>query len=78
MLHTETKEVSKLNTFGDRLKEKRTQKNLKQEDIANLLKINRVTYTNYEKGKREPSIDILIKLADIYETSIDYLTGRYN
>lgn len=67
-----------MNTFGDRLKEKRTQKNLKQEDIANLLKINRVTYTNYEKGKREPSIDILIKLADIYETSIDYLTGRYN
>lgn len=39
--------------------------------------ISQVTYSNYEKGKREPSIDMLIFIAKYYRTSIDYLVGRY-
>jgi len=47
-----------------------------QDDIANLLMIPRTTYSAYEQGKRGLPIDILIMLADIYETSTDYILER--
>ncbi len=59
------------------LKEKRINHKLTQRDIAKILKINQVTYHGYESGKHEPSLGILIKIADYYETSLDYLVGRY-
>ena len=66
-----------MSLFSERIKTKRIQKKLTQQQVANELGISRVTYTNYEKDRREPSIEILNKLANLYETSIDYLTGRY-
>ena len=62
----------------ERLKEKRKRANLTQEKVAQILGISRSTYAYYETGKNEPDLKALIKLADLYETSIDYLTGRYN
>ncbi|WP_269793394.1 helix-turn-helix transcriptional regulator [Streptococcus mitis] len=44
--------------------------------MADLVHVNRVTYTNWEKGKREPSFENLIKLADLLEVSLDWLFGR--
>jgi len=67
-----------LEKLATKLKVERTNKNLTQFEIADILKINRVTYQGYEKGKHDPNLDTLIKLADFYKTSTDYLLGRYD
>jgi len=64
--------------LANRLKEKRKSKNLSQMEIAKIVNIKQGTYSGYESGKHEPSLDILVKLANEYETSTDYLLGRYN
>lgn len=65
-----------LNIFPQRLKELRQKRGLIQQEIADLVHVNRVTYTNWEKGKREPSYENLVKLADLFEVSLDWLFGR--
>ena len=40
------------------------------------MSINPVTYNNWERGQREPDIENLIKLADYYNVTLDYLVGR--
>ncbi|MDU3459939.1 helix-turn-helix domain-containing protein [Streptococcus oralis] len=65
-----------LNIFPQRLKELRLKRGLTQQQIADLVHINRVTYTNWEKGKREPSFVNLVNLADLLEVSLDWLFGR--
>jgi transcriptional regulator with XRE-family HTH domain len=62
--------------LGQRLKKLRQAKNHTQQQIADLLKINRVTYTQYELDKREPDNAILSLLADFFGVSTDYLLGR--
>lgn len=47
-------------------------------EAARLLGMPYTTYVNYEKGLREPTSEVLIQLADFYDTSIDYLVGRSN
>lgn len=47
-----------------------------QKDVAKVLGITRVTYTNYELGTREPSLHMVVKLFDFYKVSADYLLGR--
>lgn len=64
------------NVFPQRLKELRQKKGLTQQEIADLVHVNRVTYTNWENGKREPNFEIVIKLADLLEVSVDWLFGR--
>lgn len=59
-----------------RLKDLREDNDLKQVQIAKMLNIKQNTYSQYENEKREIPISLLWKLADIYETSIDYLVGR--
>lgn len=50
-----------------------------QRDIAKILGMTQPCYANYETGKTEPRISSLIKLADYYDVSLDYLVGRtYN
>lgn len=51
---------------------------LSQEELAIKLNISRSGYAHYEAGERKPSVDILIVIADFYDTSIDYLLGRTN
>lgn len=62
--------------FHEKLKMLRKKKGLTQKDIADLVHVNRVTYTNWEKGNREPNFENLIKLADLLEVSLDWLFGR--
>lgn len=59
-----------------RLKYYRLKYGKTQEDIAEELKISQSTYGNYEAGNRKPSIEIIAKIADIYETSVDNILGR--
>lgn len=59
-----------------RLRDLREDNDLKQSQIAELLSIKQNTYSQYENEKREIPISLLWKLADYYNTSIDYLIGR--
>ena len=56
-----------------KLIELRKNKNLTQKEIANYLKISRTTYSAYEQNANTPDIDTLKKLAEYYQTSLDYL-----
>ena len=60
------------------LKELRQQKNLTQQELATTLDINLSSYQKYERPNNtiKPSLDTLIKLADYYNVSVDYLLGR--
>lgn len=58
-----------------RLKELREKNNLSQADMGKILNVSQVAYYYYEQGKRSIPADILIDLADFYETSVDYLLG---
>ncbi|MBQ7643189.1 MAG: helix-turn-helix transcriptional regulator [Clostridia bacterium] len=59
-----------------RLKELRTDKGLTQKQLAEKLILSKNIICEYEKGRSEPNIDTLIKLADLFDCSIDYLVGR--
>ena len=61
-----------------RIKNLREDNDLKQKEIASYLNITQQQYSLYEKGIREIPIDLLIKLADYYKVSIDYLLNRTN
>ena len=60
------------------LKKLRESKELSQQKIANILKINQVCYYYYETEKRDIPTKILHILADYYNTSIDYILARTN
>ena len=66
-----------MRTVGERLKKNRKSQKMTQQDLADLLNINRVTYQGYESDKHKPDIDTLAKLADVLHTSTDYLLGRF-
>lgn len=61
------------NTFGWRLKVLRTYKGLTQEELAEMLGVTRYQIYNYESANREPKFETVIKIADIFNVSIDYL-----
>lgn len=61
-----------------KLKELRERKKITQEELAKLLKIEQNTYSNYEKEKTQPKLETLIKIADFYNVSLDYLLERKN
>ncbi|MCM1391420.1 MAG: helix-turn-helix domain-containing protein [Faecalibacterium sp.] len=56
----------------------REDRDLTQQDLANILHINRRTYSAYENGVNSMTPETLIKIADYYNTSVDYLLGRTN
>ena len=62
----------------ERLKNLRIKKGLYQKDVAAVLGVDRTTYVKYENGDSEPSYDVLSKLADLFNVSVDYLLGRSN
>lgn len=59
-----------------RIREMREDKDLNQTQLGKILNISQVTYSYYEIGKRDIPTSVLIKLAEFYNTSIDYLLGR--
>ena len=62
--------------YENRLRDLREDKDLKQKELAELLKIHQTTYSDYELGKLNIPIPVLHTLADFYETSVDYLLCR--
>lgn len=65
-----------MDNLGIKLRELRLKSNKTQQEVANILCINRVTYTQYESNKRSPQPDMLKKIADLFNVSLDELLGR--
>ena len=61
-----------------RLRDLREDAEQSQEQIAKYLNMHRSVYRRYESGEREIPVWALVKLADYYQTSLDYLAGRTN
>ena len=59
-----------------RIRDLREDSDLTQKSLADYLSCSQVCYSHYEMGKRDIPTDVLIKLADYYHTSTDYLLGR--
>lgn len=58
------------------LKKLREKKKLSQQALANLLEISQQSINKYENHETEPDIDRLIRIANFFETSVDYLVGN--
>lgn len=67
-----------MNMFSVRLKAMRKDRKETQEDIARLLKVQRTTVGEYERGNIRPPMDKMKVLADHFEVSVDYLMGNTN
>lgn len=59
-----------------RIEDLRVDHDLTQQQVADILGCQREVYRRYEKGTRTIPVEFLIKLADYYKVSIDYLVGR--
>lgn len=59
--------------FGNRIKEQRKKLKLTQAEVANQLYITRQTISNWEQGKSYPDLDMLVKISNVYQISIDSL-----
>lgn len=62
--------------FNDVIKELRLNRKLTTDDVASSIGVSGSAYRNYERGERSPSFEILVKLADFYGVTTDYLLGR--
>lgn len=62
--------------FAKRITKLREEKKLFQKDIADIFNIEQATVSNWENGKRIPDSEMLIKLANYFEVSVDYLLGN--
>lgn len=66
-----------MTNFAQRLKELRNKKDVSLDQVANSIDgINKGSLSRYENGKSQPGIEATIKLADYFNCSLDYLTGR--
>lgn len=62
--------------LGDRIKELREDFNMTQDDLAKKLNVTRTTISSYENNSIIPPLDKLIKIADTFNVSLDYLACR--
>lgn len=61
-----------------RLRDMREDSDMSQKQVADILGIQQTVYSRYERGFQTIPLEHLIKLADYYKVSLDYLTGRSN
>lgn len=62
--------------FEKRLKKERIKKGLNQPELAHALKVAKQTISNWENGNRTPDSNMLVKIANFFNVSVDYLLGR--
>ncbi len=65
-----------MSVFSDRLVLLRENRGLSQKDVAHEFDVVVRAYQRYEYGEREPQLSTLIRIADFYGVSLDYLAGR--
>lgn len=61
--------------YYPRLRDLREDHDLTQDELVRILQIHKTTYVNYEQGKREIPFALVIRLAKLYNVSIDYIAG---
>ena len=61
-----------------RIRDLRQDKDLNQTQVAKMLGMSQTGYSKYETGENDVPTEVLIKLADFYNTSIDYILGQTN
>ena len=59
-----------------RIQDLRTDAEMSQRELSEILHISQRSYSHYETGSRNIPIEMLIRLANYYEISLDYLVGR--
>lgn len=64
--------------FENRIKQLRKEKNIYQKELAEVIGVSSGAIAMYETGKRSPDKELLDKLANFFEVSVDYLLGRTN
>jgi len=64
-----------MNQFGKALKQLRHKMGLRQNDVAKMLGVERSTVANWERGAKQPSLNILLKLREVLGVSLDELVG---
>lgn len=62
--------------FQTRLIEQRKLNKITQRQISDYLHVSQPSYVRYENGTSEPSLENLVKIADFFDVSVDYLLGR--
>lgn len=62
--------------FGKVISKLRAERGVYQKELADYLKVSIGTISNYEQGIHNPDFDTLVKLADFYDVSLDYMLGR--
>lgn len=67
-----------MNNYYPRLRDLREDHDLTQENVAEFLGMKQSQYSRYERGIRDLPTDILIRLAQLYKTTTDYLLGLTN
>ena len=65
-----------MSTVGERMRTLREGMNLPQKKIAELLNVSQPSINRYEHGQAFPTIELLVKYADYFDVSMDYLTCR--
>ena len=63
-------------SFSDRIVQLKNERKLLQKDIASSVGLSLRAYQYYEKGQKEPTLSVLLRLADYFDVSLDYLVGR--
>lgn len=63
-------------TLGERIRRLRLERNWKQDLVAKRLNVNVNAISRYEGDLREPSLDMLYRMADLFRVSTDYLLGK--
>ncbi len=66
----------KNNIFGETLRTLRLSEQLSQESLGKKLGVCNQTVSFWEIGKREPDLDMLVKIAEYFQVSTDYLLGK--
>lgn len=65
-----------MTTFHERLRELRISKDLSQQKLADDLNINKQTISQYERGVRQPNLEMLLILCDYFNVNSDFLLGH--
>ncbi len=65
-----------MSVFSERLQQLKLEKNFLQKDIAANIGVSLRAYQYYEQGQKEPTMSVLIAIADYFDVSLDYLVGR--
>ncbi len=65
-----------MSVFSENLKKCRKSKNMTQQQVADRLGINRVTYTSYEIARNEPNLTMVVQFADLFGVTTDSLLKK--